>query len=149
MENFYNLLQINNNSSKEDIISAYKKSIKKFNNIAKLSIPEINEIKALKTGLYILTNNQLRYTYDNIITTNIDNTNEYENNELDNVFNIDNSWMNSIDQNKNLKRKSDINIIGNRIFSLSELNKRPDVSDADVLLRTPQQGRIDKNLQEL
>jgi DnaJ-class molecular chaperone len=169
MENFYNLFKISKNASNQDIILSYQNSVKKFNNINKLSIEDINEIKTLKTGLYILLNKELRENYNNIleqvvnnnsITKNINNNieslgnYENENNNFNDVFNIDNSWMNNsfmnnIEQNKNLRKKSDINIIGDRIFSLSELNKQPDLTDINVILRTPQQGRIDKNIQEI
>jgi hypothetical protein len=149
MENFYNLFNVDKNASNSDIILSYKSSVKKFNNMKILSIEQINEIKMLKSVLYILLNKQLRQDYNNILYDNIEPIDNYENNNLNAVFNIDNSWMNNIQEHKSLKKKSDTNFIGDRIFSLMELNKNPDLTDINVILRTPMQGRIDKNTQEL
>ena len=56
LDNYYNLFDIINSSSTNEIVSAYEIKIIQFNNIKKLSQNQINNIKILKTGLYILTN---------------------------------------------------------------------------------------------
>ena len=54
--NFYDLFEIRSNSSTKEIIMAYENKITKFNNIDKLSNKQIQEIKQLKIGIYILIN---------------------------------------------------------------------------------------------
>lgn len=164
MNNFYELFDILPTDSTEKIIIAYKNKINAYNNINKLSKEQIYDIKMLKTGLYILINPKFREKYNKIlnepkplkkIITNdplaINSVNE---DTLDTLFNVDNSWMNNTDINKeqsqsNKKNNFETNI-GNRIFSLSELNKRPGYShDFDGELRKPLQGREDKSSQVL
>jgi len=140
---FYELLDIKINSTSTEIISGYKKKIIKFKKI-KIKKNQILEIKKLKEALYVLLNKKLRLKYNKIINTS--NEPVAVNNEiddsLDSVFNIDNSWMKETTNDKNDNK---IDIISNRIFSLSNLNKKPGHSTNDEInLRIPQQGRGDK-----
>ena len=153
--NFYDLLEIQLTSRTNHILEAYKNKINKFRNIVILDHNHISEIKQLKKGLYILLNKDLRLKYNNKIglkkslnepmpmNHEVDDT-------FDSVFNIDNSWMTK-HLNKNndndKKNNNEINIIGDRIFSLSNLNKKPGYSTNDEIdLRKPMQGRVEKNL---
>jgi len=76
------------------------------------------------------------------------------NNEVDDsfdaVFNIDNSWMNTnkyINKDSDKKNINETNILGDRIFSLSNLNKKPGYSTKDEIdLRVPLQGRVEKQI---
>ena len=145
--NYYELFGINLKSNQTEILSAYKNKINKFKNSNRLDNNQIIEIKFLKKGLYILLNKKLRSNYDKILGLNKGPLpmNEEIEDSLDTVFNIDNSWMNQ----KNLKSKNDKknenNMIGDRIFSLSSLQKKPGYSTNDeIYLRKPSQGRIDK-----
>ena len=135
-------------------MNAYKNKINKFKNIYIFDQNQINEIKLIKTALYILLNKELRSKYDITIGLSKKVSNEplAMNNDMDDsfdsVFNVDNSWMNKhLDKNndKNKKNNNETNIIGDRIFSLSNLNKKPGYSTNDEInLRKPLQGRVDK-----
>ncbi len=179
IENFYNLFEVMPSASTNEILLSYENKITKYNNIKKLSKQQIYEIKMLKTGLYVLTNSNLRNKYNTIIKSISNNTTKTQtketkkskqqnmdkpsktNNEpsavnqtsdltLDELFNVDNSWMNKIetpDNNiNNRKSKLETNTLGDRIFSMSTYNKRPGFSsDREIELRKPQQGREDKS----
>ncbi len=171
LEDFYNLFEVMSSASTREIIMSYENKITKYNNLKKLSKQQIYEIKLLKSGLYILTNNELRNKYNRIIKNtkpvkSIKSTksNKKSNNNvpcadnqtndltLDELFNVDNSWMKKIDTNdkdkeiNNRKSKLETNTLGDRIFSMSTYNKRPGYSsDCEIELRKPQQGREDKS----
>lgn len=144
MDNYYQLLNINNNASFENINLAYENAISKYNNLTFLLPQQISEIKKLKTALYILTNPELKNKYDNKLSNikpyNIDNEDDF-----DSVFKIDNSWMKD---KQNITTKIEGNVISDRIFSLSHMNSRPGYSnDIDLEIRKPQQGRPERNLE--
>lgn len=160
-KNFYDFFEIKPSSRSKEILNAYKNKISKFRNIANLNSEQISEIKFLKQCLYILLNKNLRLKYNNIIGIKSNKNNfkneplamNYENNDsLDNVFNVDNSWMNNhpSKNDKDKKDKNDSHLLGDRIFSLSNLQKKPGYStDNEIDLRIPLQGRIDKNIEKL
>ena len=144
IENYYQLLNINNNASFENINLAYENAISKYNNLTFLLPQQISEIKKLKTALYILTNSELKNKYDNKLSNikpyNIDNEDDF-----DSVFKIDNSWMKD---KQNITTKIEGNVISDRIFSLSHMNSRPGYSnEIDLEIRKPLQGRPEKNLE--
>jgi len=125
MDNYYKLLNINNDATKNQIINAYNNKISIYNYFKSLNSNQINEIKIFKKALYVLTTPELKQKYDDKI---------FNNNNIDSVFNIDNSWMKNYNI-KNMENKKEINF-SNRVFSLSDLNKKPDFpSDIDTLLR--------------
>lgn len=161
MENYYELLEVLHSASTKEIIMAYENKITKFNNLNRLSKSQINEIKLLKAGLYILTNDNLRVMYNkkmgikNFENKNTSNSNfnplpenlEHEQ-SLDSLFNIDNSWMKNHKMNSDTgpRRNKNETGINNRVFSLTEINQRPGFSsDFESELRKPQQGREDKS----
>ena len=144
MDDYYQLLNINNNASFETINLAYENAISKYNNLTFLLPQQISEIKKLKTALYILTNTELKNKYDNKLSNikpyNIDNDDD-----LESVFKVDNSWMKD---KHNITTKIEGNVISDRIFSLSHMNSRPGYSnDIDLEIRKPLQGRPEKNLE--
>jgi hypothetical protein len=164
MNNFYELFDILNSASTREIIRAYKSKIVKYSNLKKLNEIQINEIKMLKIGLHILINPLLRNKYDKRMNLNkIDEPTEptepIEPNEpnalndindidLDGLFNVDNSWMKNYNMNvdsNDKKLKFETNI-SDRVFSLSNMNKRPGFSsDFEASIRKPLQGREDKS----
>jgi hypothetical protein len=158
--NYYDLFEIPYSASPKQIILAYENKITKFNNLSMLNQEQINEIKLLKVGLFILINYELRNNYNKIIGIKNQPKKFSETNEpvagnqnmpdsLDSLFNVDNTWMKSNEvktDNLSRKNKNGSNILGDRIFSLSELNKRPGFSsDFEIELRKQQQGRTDKS----
>lgn len=162
--NYYELFEIPYSASTKQIILAYENKITKFNNLTVLYQEQINEIKLLKVGLFILVNYELRNIYNKIIGITKQNNQMQKSNEpiagnqdvpdsLDSLFNIDNTWMKSNEvktDNSGRKNKNGSNALGDRIFSLSEFNKRPGFSsDFEIELRKPQQGRTDKSDERL
>ena len=158
--NFYDIFEITNVASNKEIIKSYQNKINKFNNIDILSTNQLNEIKILKMGLYILTTPILKNNYDvNLRTLKTNNNvvagNQNEDCNLDSLFNIDNEWMKthstqSEKQSESRKNKKEINMLGDRIFSLADNNKRPGYSaDFEIELRNQQQGRVEKIDKEL
>ena len=165
MDNFYDILQVNNTSSFNDINLSYKNKLLKYIKLQQnetLSSDQIKEIKLLKVALYILTNPNLRTKYDILLKkqnnknlseeTNKDflPSNIMEDSNLDNVFNIDNTWMNQINNNNsnNKKNRVDANLLGERVFSLPNFAKKQNsTSDIDIDLRKPIQGREDRTKQ--
>lgn len=157
--NFYDLFEIDNTSLINDIVTAYKNKISAFNDMDELSDEDISRIKLLKIGLYILITPNLRTIYDNKIKfveseqVNSDNNepkalNEGEHNNLDSLFNIDNSWMTKTDSSNNINKKKNLvegNEIGDRIFSIKNITKQTDTfSEFANNLRKPLQGREEK-----
>jgi len=169
--NYYELFEIINTSSAKQIIKAYQNKIMNYNN-ENLSQIQINEIKILKMGLYILITPDLRIIYDYLLNDQLKcnqennekisispaelgdtqegssfKTEYAEENSLDALFNIDNTWMNKHVNNKYNKKtdSEDVNLIGDRIFSLSNLNKKPGYStNHEIDLRKPLQCRLEK-----
>ena len=120
---YYTLFDLPYTASTKQIIIAYGNKITKFNNITNLSINEINEIKMLKSGLFVLTNRKLRKIYDKIIDVKKISVpvalNFDMEDSLDTLFNIDNSWINQNvieEETKNKKSKFESNALGDRIF---------------------------------
>jgi hypothetical protein len=173
--NFYDLFEIDSTSLIDDIVTAYKNKINPFNEMDELSDDDISKIKLLKIGLYILITPNLRTIYDNKIRYSeskeseveekSDNEpegkqsfssannepkalNEAEHNNLDSLFNIDNSWMTKKDTSNNINKKKNLiegNEIGDRIFSMKNITKQTDTfSEFANNLRKPLQGREEK-----
>lgn len=162
--NFYKLLDIIKSASTREILEAYKNKIIKFNNLSKLSNDQISEIKMLKIALYVLVTQDLRIKYNNFIESenklsdkkNINEPsamNQNDETSLDSLFNVDNTWMTSekkINDNSLKRNKFENNSIGDRIFSMSQFNKRPGYStDFEIELRKPLQGREDKSTKSI
>ncbi len=159
--NYYDLFEIHSHASSKQILLAYENKITKFNNLHSLTREQINEIKLLKVGLFVLLNSELRNTYDKIIgikkgqkeTSEPVAGNSNIPDSLDSLFNVDNSWMKTTEKKSDSsgrKGRNESNMLGDRIFSLSEFNKRPGFSsDFETELRKPQQGRIDKSNEKL
>ena len=166
--NFYKLLDIQPSASKKEIILGYQNKIIKFNNIPRLSNDQINDIKMLKIALYVLLNTKLKQKYDNFIQSQNNfepceknktfsqakfsepsAMNQNEDETLDSLFNVDNTWMNNqqkTSDNSLRRNKFENNSIGDRVFSMSHLNKRPGYSsDFEIEIRKPLQGREDKS----
>ncbi len=154
--NFYELFEILPSASTKEIILAYENKITKYNNLRKLTKNQINEIKMYKTGLFILLRQDLRNKYNQVKgickkTSEPVAGNYEENSTLDSLFNVDNSWMKN-NTNNDIKGKgkqdNNINMIGDRVFSMAVMNKRPGYSsDFEAEIRKPQQGRPDKSSQ--
>ena len=124
--NYYELFEIKQTAKSNEIIQAYKNKINKFKNIYIFNDQQISEIKFLKKGLYILINKELREKYNTKIGVNKGPVpmNDIMDDSFDSVFNIDNSWMTKQIKNNNDKNDKETNMIGDRIFSLSNNNFR-------------------------
>jgi hypothetical protein len=146
MNNYYEYFEILETANKNEIILAYENKIAKYNNLKTLSDIQINELKLLRKGFYILSNDELREKYNKKLLKIPVPENHDEISSLDSVFNIDNSWMKTINIDDSKKKNGDINILGNRVFSLSDLNKPSYSTDSDIFLRKQQSCREEKNV---
>jgi DnaJ-class molecular chaperone len=146
MEDYYNIFNISSSATIKEILNSYENKINKFNSIRNLSNEDIKYIKLLKSGLYILTNKELRQNYDYILHNEPKALNQNEDETLDSLFNVDNSWMNTNNEKEKAPmKKVECNVISDRIFSLSGLNRRPGYStESEIGLRKPEQSRNDK-----
>ena len=90
MKDYYNLLNVNINSSKDEIKKSYKSHISRFNGLPFLTEKMIIEIKELKIAYYILGNEDNRKLYDNRLKPK---TTIYQNSESNNDF-LENTKIN-------------------------------------------------------
>lgn len=146
----YQILEIIPTSTSKEVLLAYENKITKYNHHKKLNEDDIADIKMLKVALYILINNTTRKKYDTQLHKKLNKTQPIAGNQngevsLDQLFNVDNSWMNQMeinDDKKSKKNNIENNVISNRIFSMSEFQKRPNIpSDFEANIRIKQQGR--------
>jgi hypothetical protein len=145
MNNYYDYFDVMITANKKEILLAYENKITKYNNLKSLSNMQMNEIRILKKGLYILTNDELREKYNKKLFNIPIPENQNNLQSLDAVFNIDNSWMKTVNvDDSNNRKNSDTNVLGNRIFSLTDLNKQNFSTDSEIFLRKQQCGREDK-----
>lgn len=70
MKNYYSILKINKESELETIRTAYNFGINQFNNLPFLTDKMKDDIKDLKTALYILENKERRDLYNKKIFNN-------------------------------------------------------------------------------
>jgi hypothetical protein len=153
MQNYYNILEVDITTNNNNIKNSYKNKIKNFYDKTELSQDDINYIKLLKIGLYILTSQNLKNNYNkllfnkekdnklsednnllednklskdnNLLEDNILEENNEKIYNMDEIFNVNNKWMNNITIN-NDEKKLDNNMINNRIFTLHQNNNRYD-----------------------
>jgi hypothetical protein len=76
MKNLYEYFEVPINATTKNILEAYETKISRYFKINELSDKHIYEIKMLKVGLYILTNNLLRKKYNKLIEMEYSSTNE-------------------------------------------------------------------------
>lgn len=145
--NFYSLLDVSIQATLQEINFSYRTKIKEFYN-KNLSKDDIIIIKLLKAGVYVLTNESLRENYNKKLFNKNSENNKLpleinagnDNNDFNNVFNVDNSWMNNRDIQQSGRKKEENNNIGDRIFSLSDL-KTTYSSEFEMKIRNPIQDR--------
>ena len=65
MKNYYNILNIDNNATEEQIYDAYREKISQFNHLPFHTPKMIEEIKLLKEALYVLGDDIKRNKYNN------------------------------------------------------------------------------------
>jgi DnaJ-class molecular chaperone len=90
MQDYYKILNINKNSTKEEIKKAYKSHINRFVGLPLLTDKMILEIKEYKIAKYILTDDNRRELYDNRFKKK---STVYQNSESNNDF-IENTKIN-------------------------------------------------------
>lgn len=62
---YYKILNVNENCSKREIIDSYHEHINRYIGLPFLTDRMIEEVKLLKIALYILSDDERRYKYDN------------------------------------------------------------------------------------
>lgn len=96
MNNYYKILDLNNNASTADIIDAYNNKIKKYSFLPFLNETQITEVKELKKAKFVLSDDKFKKIYDTMF----------------------------IKENNNLslkKEKIDSTVMSNRIFSTADI----------------------------
>jgi DnaJ-class molecular chaperone len=149
MITYYDVLNVTPVDDKETIYNNYNNVISYYNN-PNLTPDQQSQVKFIKMALYVLTNDNLKNKYNyyiykeqsrqskkpvsenslkdfkepqenNVVSAN----NEEDNQSLDNVFNVNTSWMNNNDSfSNNDDGKLDNKIISNRVFDLSNIYDR-------------------------
>jgi DnaJ-class molecular chaperone len=155
MENFYKLFNISTSSSLTEIMAAYQRNISKYNNLPFITDDQSKKIKDLKKGLYILTNPNLKKIYDEKLYGSIENKSDEikcansvdDDTTLDSLFSSKTLLSTTLDS-KLENNKLDNNILGDRIFSLSHMNRTPKLDDFSLELRKPLTGRQEKLLKD-
>ena len=67
MKNYYDVLNINNNATEDEVYEAYKSKISQFNHLPFHTTKMITEIKLLKEALYVLSDTKRREKFNNKI----------------------------------------------------------------------------------
>jgi DnaJ-class molecular chaperone len=62
---YYKILNLNNDCSKIEIINSYREHINRYIGLPFLTDRMIEEVKLLKIALYILSDDERRFKYDN------------------------------------------------------------------------------------
>jgi DnaJ-class molecular chaperone len=149
MITYYDVLNVTPVDDKETIYNNYNNVISYYNN-PNLTPEQQSQVKFIKMALYVLTNDNLKNKYNyyiykeqskqskkpvsenslkdfkepqenNVVSAN----NEEDNQSLDNVFNVNTSWMNNNDSfSNNDDGKLDNKIISNRVFDLTNIYDR-------------------------
>jgi DnaJ-class molecular chaperone len=102
---YYKILDVNYDAEIEEVSEAYSNKIKKYSKLPFLNENQKTEVKELKKAYYILSNNDLRKVYDNIIIQEIETHNKFKdnNNEKPSILK---------------KEKLDSTIMSDRVFSM-------------------------------
>ena len=102
---YYKILEVNYDAENNEIKEAYSNKIKKYSNLPFLNENQKSEIKELKKAYYVLSNDNLRKVYDNIIIQEIETQNKFKenNNEKPTILK---------------KEKLDSTIMSDRVFSM-------------------------------
>jgi DnaJ-class molecular chaperone len=161
MKNYYELLSLPPNATVNDIYNSYQHNITQFNNLSFLTKTDIAQIKELKKALFILSNNNLRNLYNNKLNKldtlpvndeDVQCANTFDNFDNEDVLDTQFNTIMSEPTQKRLeassdskKNKLDSSVLGSRIFSLSYMNKPPELNEFNLKLRKPENGRIEKN----
>ena len=102
---YYKILDINYDAGEDEVNEAYSNKIKKYLNLPFINENQKSEIKELKKAYYVLSNDNLRKVYDNIIIQEIETQNKFKenNNEKPTILK---------------KEKLDSTIMSDRVFSM-------------------------------
>ena len=65
MKDYYEILNVNTNTSIQEIKKSYKEHMSRFNGLPFLTNKMIKEIKELKIAYYIIGNSERKHLYDN------------------------------------------------------------------------------------
>jgi len=100
---YYKILSLNYDASEKDVYDSYNNKIKKYMNLPFLNETQKVEVKELKKAKFVLTNQELRRTYDSIIFKELEESKKIKEKEKDSSLK---------------KEKLDSQLMGNRIFSM-------------------------------
>ena len=123
MEDYYKILEVNYDSSMEDINKSYNKKLMEYKILPFLSEEDKNKIKELKKAFLVLNNKEYKLTYDKDIKLKLS---QETNTPLLNL---------NLQQPFNSNKKSGFNTsyIADRIFSLQNKNQTSFVNNSELL----------------
>jgi len=151
MDNYYNILGISPNSTTNEIHASYQNKIIQFNNLPFLNKDQGEQVKKLKKAIFVLSTPHLKKNYDSKIL--FDTNNEIKClNSFDNEDTLETQFAQSLlngspSHDDKTSEKVNASILGQRIFSLSHMNKTPELNEFNLELRKPQTSRIDKTIE--
>ena len=103
---YYKILELKKDATNKQIYESYTAKIEKYRGLPFLNTTQKVEVKELKKAKYILTNEDLRKQYDEII----------------NITNEETEKMKEWEKSSSKKEKVNSQLIGDRIFGLATLN---------------------------
>jgi DnaJ-class molecular chaperone len=112
---YYKILELKKDASNKEIYESYTAKIEKYRNLPYLNTTQKTEVKELKKAKFILTNDDLRKQYDEVIRIKNEETNKMK------------EWEKTYAK----KEKVNSQLIVDRIFGLATLNMPQKTLDVD------------------
>ena len=102
---YYKILELNKDATNKQIYESYTAKIEKYRDLPFLDTTQKVEVKELKKAKFILTNEELRKKYDEVI----------------NIKNEETKKMKEWEKTSSKKERVNSQLIGDRIFGLAGL----------------------------
>lgn len=136
MINYYKILDVKKTDDEDYILKKYKKKILKYKNLPFLNSDQKEEVKNLKTALYILSNEELKILYDNYLRNEKDNLkNNNNNNKTDENITNENITNKYNNLKKNELKDQDNKYLSDRLFSIT-VNQSSNLFEDETKLRS-------------
>jgi DnaJ-class molecular chaperone len=130
MINYYQILDVKKTDDRDYIIKKYNKKILKYKNLPFLSSEQKEDVKNLKTALYILSNEELKILYDNYLKALKKQEKELDSDNLND--NLGDKYVSL--KKKELKDK-DNKYLSDRLFSIT-INQSDNFYENEARLRS-------------
>ena len=127
MKNLYEYFEVSINANKKDILRSYEEKISKYCLLSSLTDKQIYEIKMLKVGLHILTDDFLRYKYNTLIQLENDSNSIKINKQKKSQENESKKLVINIDESNNQQEQNINSSIWNRDIIIPSKSSSYDV----------------------